>query len=95
MKRTRPRFDGGHDPCVRRDLVMYRKLAASLMLLAAGGCRMCSDSCDYSPPVAGSPHDTFHSRAGSATDVSFAFTEPAAPQPLPPNPPITPAPQAP
>ena len=95
MKRTRPRSGGGRYPRVRRELVMCKKLVASLTLLAAGGCRMCSDPCDYSPPVAGSPYDTFHSRAGSVTDASFAFAEPAAPQPLPPSPPITPMPAAP
>ena len=73
---------------------MCKKLVASFALLAAGGCRMCSDSCDYSPPVAGSPYDAFHTRAGSVTDATVAFAAPAAPQPLPPNPPVTPTPQA-
>jgi hypothetical protein len=74
---------------------MCKKLVASLTLLAAGGCRMCSDSCDYSPPVAGSPHNAFQTRAGSVTDVNFAFAEPAAPQALPPAPPVTPQPAQP
>lgn len=45
---------------------MSNRLVAALVVLAAGGCRMCSDSCDYSPPVAGSPHNAYTSRAGSA-----------------------------
>jgi hypothetical protein len=32
---------------------MTKKLAALALLVAAGGCRMCSDCCDYSSPVPG------------------------------------------
>ncbi len=34
---------------------MLKKLAAAALVLAAGGCRMCSDCCDYSPAVPGGP----------------------------------------
>ncbi len=32
-----------------------KKLAALALLLVAGGCRMCADSCDYGPVVPGGP----------------------------------------
>jgi hypothetical protein len=34
---------------------MNKKLAALTLLAAASGCRMCSDCCDYTAPVAGGP----------------------------------------
>ncbi|HEX6960407.1 MAG TPA: hypothetical protein VF175_00960 [Lacipirellula sp.] len=68
---------------------MSKILVAAVVLLGAGGCRMCSDSCDYSPPVAGSPYNAFTARAGSVTTTAVELNQPAAPQPLPPAPPIT------
>lgn len=47
---------------------MSRSLAAALVLVAAGGCRMCSDSCDYSPPVLNGPYAGQIGRAGSAVN---------------------------
>jgi hypothetical protein len=38
---------------------------AGLFLLAGGGCRACSNCCDYLPPVAGSSQDWCGARAGS------------------------------
>lgn len=34
---------------------MSKKLLALAVLCAAGGCRMCSNSCDHSPVVPGGP----------------------------------------
>lgn len=62
-----------------RDLFMCNKLFAASVLLAAGGCRMCSDSCDYSPPVAGSPYNGFTQRAGSAFNGEVTVTTPPVP----------------
>ncbi|MAT68978.1 MAG: hypothetical protein CMJ58_05585 [Planctomycetaceae bacterium] len=46
---------------------MKRPLAAvAACILLAGGCRMCSDCCDQSPPVADSPYHNPYGRAGSA-----------------------------
>jgi hypothetical protein len=45
---------------------MTRKLAALVALVASVGCRMCSDSCDYSSPVADGPYAGTYGRAGSA-----------------------------
>jgi hypothetical protein len=59
---------------------MTKRLFALLPILALAGCRMCSDSCDYSPPVAGSPYDAIHSRAGSAFNGTVYPTTPPTPQ---------------
>lgn len=45
---------------------MTNRLAAAILLVAAAGCRMCSDSCDYSSPVADGPYAGTYGRAGSA-----------------------------
>ena len=47
--------------------VMAGKLLtlAGLILLAGGGCRACSNCCDYLPPVVGSSQDWCGPRAGS------------------------------
>ena len=59
---------------------MSTKLVAALIVVAASGCRMCSDSCDYSPPVAGSPYGGVHGRAGSAFSGELLSTLPPTPQ---------------
>jgi hypothetical protein len=59
---------------------MSTKLVAALIVVAASGCRMCSDSCDYSPPVAGSPYGSVHGRAGSAFSGEIYPTVPPTPQ---------------
>ena len=54
---------------------MTRKLAAIAACLAlAGGCRMCSDCCDYSSPVADSPYHNPYGRAGSAFTGPQSYT---------------------
>jgi len=64
-------------------------IVTALLVVAAGGCRMCSDSCDYSPPVAGSPHNGMTSRAGSVfSGAPLAPIELEAPQELPGPPPV-------
>jgi len=46
---------------------MDRKLVgAMLLLLASGGCRMCSSCCDDLPPVLDGPYSNTGGRAGSA-----------------------------
>ncbi|MBX3432656.1 MAG: hypothetical protein KF847_05000 [Pirellulales bacterium] len=45
---------------------MRRLAVAMACLLAGGGCRICSDSCDTSPPVAGSSYSNPYGRSGSA-----------------------------
>jgi len=46
---------------------MDRKLVGTLLLLlASGGCRACSSSCDYLPPVMDGPYAATGERAGSA-----------------------------
>lgn len=40
-----------------------------LLTLASGGCRACSDSCDYLPPVLDGPYPHTGVRAGSAALV--------------------------
>ena len=59
---------------------MSTKLVAALIVVAASGCRMCSDSCDYSAPVAGSPYGSVHGRAGSAFSGEIYPTVPPTPQ---------------
>jgi hypothetical protein len=67
---------------------MAKKLFVAVLAVAAAGCRMCSNSCDYSPAVAGSPHNAFTSRAGSASYVApLVTTPPLTPAPVPPTPP--------
>ncbi|MBA3483340.1 MAG: hypothetical protein H0T51_16145 [Pirellulales bacterium] len=73
---------------------MSTKLVAALIVLAASGCRMCSDSCDYSAPVAGSPYGSVHGRAGSAFSGEIYPTVPPTPQAPPASPaPATPLPE--
>jgi hypothetical protein len=45
---------------------MDGKIMAAAVLLAASGCRMCSDVGDYSSPVPGGPRSGSLQRAGSA-----------------------------
>jgi hypothetical protein len=73
----------------RWTLIMAKKLFTVLLLVvAAAGCRMCASSCDYSPAVAGSPHNAFTSRAGSAFNGTPVSTTPQTTAPLPPTPPV-------
>jgi hypothetical protein len=58
---------------------MAPKLAAALVIVASCGCRMCSDSCDYSPPVAGSVYGGVNGRAGSAVRGVVPEGRPPAP----------------
>ncbi len=44
----------------------HSALGALLVIVACGGCRMCSDCGDYSLPVANSQYATQGQRAGSA-----------------------------
>jgi hypothetical protein len=76
---------------------MSTKLIAAILVVAASGCRMCSDSCDYSPPVAGSPYNAFTARAGSAfTGEPVVTSEPPAQRPLSEMaPPLSPTPLTP
>lgn len=53
--------------------------AVAACILLASGCRMCSDCCDYSSPVADSPYHNPYGRAGSA----FTGTQGYAATPLP------------
>jgi hypothetical protein len=76
---------------------MAAKLFAAVLIAAACGCRMCSDSCDYSPPVAGSPYTAFDTRAGSAFSGEPIVTTPTPPpRPSPDTtPPVTQPPMLP
>ena len=47
-----------------------------IALLACGGCRMCSDCCDYGPAVTGGP-PLGTARAGSALGGMYVETAPA------------------
>ena len=54
------------------------------MVLMSCGCNMCSDCCDYLPPVVNGPYPTCHGRAGSRSMAGppmmvepVDFTEPA------------------
>jgi hypothetical protein len=77
-----------------RQVAMFRKIAAFALLLVAGGCRMCSDCCDYSSPVPGGlPMST--SRAGSNSGGSAYLSEPAYVEAPVPMPTVTEAPAAP
>ena len=78
---------------------MAPKLAAALVIVASCGCRMCSDSCDYSPPVAGSVYGGANGRAGSAFSGMVPEGRPAPPdvrpESVPDVTPLTPAPTLP
>lgn len=63
-----------------RDAVMVRGLFAAAVLIAAGGCRMCSDASDYSSPVPGGPRSGSLQRAGSAFNGQVYNTVPPPPQ---------------
>lgn len=63
------------------------------------GCRLCSDSCDYSPPVLEAPYAAYHGRVGSAfgnstpiqpTPTTDGMLQPPAVTPANPPPPQTP-----
>jgi hypothetical protein len=58
------------------ETLMASRLLYALVLVASVGCRMCSDSCDYSPPVAGSPHDGLASRAGTVSETTATLAPP-------------------
>lgn len=74
---------------------MSRKFFAAILLIAAGGCRMCSDSCDYSPPVINGPHAGHVGRAGSAVNPSKLTPPTPAGRPAEmPSQPLTPMPGA-
>lgn len=70
------------------DFVMVKKLCALALVVVAGGCRMCSDCCDYSSPVPGGQPMGL-TRAGSVlSGGAFAapYYQPAstgAPVPMP------------
>jgi hypothetical protein len=66
-----------------RDAAMERKFWAAAVLLAAGGCRMCSDACDYSSPVPGGPRSGSLQRAGSAFNGQVYNTVAPPPQKSP------------
>jgi hypothetical protein len=51
-----------------------KRLAPLLLLLLAGGCRMCASSCDYSPTVPGGPPLGLQ-RAGSNLSGAYYATE--------------------
>lgn len=56
---------------------MTKILAAAALLLAAGGCRMCSDCCDYSPTTPGGlPLSS--QRSGSVLSGGMPVGDPAA-----------------
>ena len=78
---------------------MDRKLiGVFLLVLASSGCRMCSDCCDYLPPVLDGPYPPSSARAGTIansplvpapdaaeeiTDPSLETVSPAAEENLP------------
>ncbi|QDT72675.1 hypothetical protein [Lacipirellula limnantheis] len=62
---------------------MERTFWAAAVLLAAGGCRMCSDACDYSAPVPGGPRSGSLQRAGSAFNGQVYNTVDPPPQKSP------------
>jgi hypothetical protein len=66
---------------------MTKKLVACALLLTAGGCRMCSDCCDYAPVVPGGP-PLGTSRSGSiltgaAYGTSYSNLPMGQPVPMP------------
>ena len=54
---------------------MIKKLAPLAVLLCAGGCRLCSDCCDYSSPVPGGAPLGL-TRSGSVLSGGIAAAEP-------------------
>lgn len=54
-----------------------KSFGALLLVLAAGGCRMCSSITDHSPPLAGSPYAVGRGRAGSGFSGYQSVTLPA------------------
>lgn len=59
---------------------MVRELFAAAIVIAAGGCRMCSNTGDYSSPVPGGPRSGSLQRAGSAFNGQVYNTVPPPPQ---------------
>lgn len=55
---------------------MRKKCLGAVLLLAAAGCRMCSNCCDYSSPLADGPYATVHGRAGSVASGVPVVSEP-------------------
>ena len=72
-----------------------RLFGAMMLVVAATGCRMCSDSCDYGPTLIGGPYEGVQGRAGSVLNEGLVdgaaadAAEPVAPMlsPTPPPPP--------
>lgn len=62
---------------------MNWKVMAAAVLVAAGGCRMCSDVSDYSSPVPGGPRSGSLQRAGSAFNGQVYPTVDPPPQKSP------------
>ena len=67
----------------QRDAAMERKFWAAAVLLAVGGCRMCSNVGDYSSPVPGGPRSGSLQRAGSAFNGQVYNTVDPPPQKAP------------
>jgi hypothetical protein len=65
---------------------MFKKLVALALLAVAGGCRMCSDSCDYTSPVAGGSYLGTRRAGSNLGAAGYATTPPPAPD-VPDNPP--------
>ncbi len=58
---------------------MDRKLLGlACVVLASWGCSVCSNCCDYLPPVANGPHQSVQGRAGSRS----AALETTVPEPI-------------
>ena len=55
---------------------MRRRIMAAAVLLAASGCRTCSDVSDYTSPVPGGPRSGSLQRAGSAFNGQVYNTVP-------------------
>ncbi len=56
--------------------VMKRLASVFVLLIACGGCRMCSDCCDYSSCVADAPYAGCSGRAGSVLAGGYYPTSP-------------------
>ena len=64
-----------------RMVVMDRRLSAALLVVfLGGGCRTCSDCCDYLPPVAMGQYATLDKRVGGFAST----TDPQANDPVEP-----------